>query len=285
MPNLYKSKLTTVLVRFVKTAPLLVFASIGFRLLFILLQVASIWFVFGWIGGSVNPFIMKLVGMPVGSYVYPCIGALGFIGSTFFLLIGKICSLKATFKFENYIVKNNINMKSSVTKGDLKNLVKLMISVIDVMVPISLIVAVSALWVFITPYMLILIFLMLCLGIWLIRKGVGFSAKRYKTTPTRKNIDSYVGSDEHIGFYKMLLLPNYIMLASMSIIAVAIVSSLIATKIYFSSYGEQIGYMAILTGVAFLQMRSFSTIIVRAGAYNKSLSLIYNAVFSKKVSK
>lgn len=283
MLNLYKSKLAPVLVSFVKSAPILILSSMGFRFLFIVLQVASIWFIFGWVGGHVNQHILNLVELSVDSYIYPCIGALGFIGSTIFSLFSKICALKATFRFERSIVEQNVNLNVVMTTGDLKNIVKLMISILDVMVPLGLIVAVSAIWVFITPYMLILILFMLFLGVWSLKKGVGFSAKRYRPISTRNKLDSYVGSEEHLSFYKILILPNYITLVLMTIIAVAIVASLVATKLYFASHGGQVGYMAILTGVAFLQMRSFSSIILRAGAYNKSLLAVYNVLIAKKV--
>ena len=108
-----------------------------------------------------------------------------------------------------------------------------------------------------------------------------FSAKRYRPVVTRSKLESYVGSEEHFGFYKILLLPNYITLALMTIVAVSIVLSLIATKLYFASHGSQVGYMAILTGVAFLQIKSFASIILRAGAYNKSLTAVHDAVTAK----
>ncbi|TBU81919.1 hypothetical protein DNK06_05205 [Pseudomonas daroniae] len=281
MLNFYKSKLAPVLVNFVKAAPILVTASMGFRFLFIAMQVASIWFIFGWVGGHVNSYIVSFVGVSVESYIYPCIGAIGFICSTVFSLFSKMCALKATFKFEGVVVEKSIADKSPMTKGDLKNIVKLMISVLDVVVPLGLIIAVSILWAFITPYSLMIFVFIACSGIWLLRKGVIFSAKRYKPVSTRNKLDSYVGSEEHLGFYKVLLLPNYIALVIISIISVSIVLSLIATKLYFSSHGSHVGYMAILTGVAFLQIKSFASIILRAGAYNKSLAAVHGVLVSK----
>lgn len=282
MHSFYKSKLAPVLVSFVKSAPIFVLASMGFRFLFIGMQVISIWFIFGWVGGSVNQQVLDLVGLPVSSYIYPCIGAAGFICSTVFSLFSKICALKATFKFERAVAEKSMVLKAILTKGDLKNIVKLMISVLDVVVPLGLIFAVSVLWAFITPYTLILAFFILLSGVWFLRKGVGFSAKRYKPVPTRIKLDSYVGSEEHLGFYKILLLPNYITLVLITIVAVSIVLSLIATKLYFASHGSQVGYMAILTGVAFLQIKSFASIILRAGAYNKSLAAVHDVVVAKK---
>lgn len=275
MLEFYKGKLFYVLFVFLKTAPILALASIGFRLLFIIIQVASIWFIFGWVSGQVNPYAAQFIGLPAESYVYPCIGALTFFGSTIFSLLSKICGLKATFKFEKLITEKINEVENSLTKGDLKNIVKLMIGVLDVGVPLLLIVVVSVLWILITPYTLILIALILLGGMWLLKKGVGFSAKRYRSAMPGNKLDEYLNSSEHQGFYKILLLPSYVTLVLMSVIAISIVLSLIATKLYFTAQGEQIGYMAILTGVAFLQMRSLSSIIVRAGAYNKSLASVY----------
>lgn len=263
---------------------MLVLASMGFRFLFIAMQVVSIWFIFGWVGGHVNPHVLELVGLPAESYVYPCFGALGFICSTLFSLFSKVCALKATLKFERFIVEKNTTLQIALNKGDLKNIVKLMISVLDVVVPLGLITAVSVLWALITPYTLILVLFILLFGVWFLKKSVGFSAKRYKLVSVRNRLDSYMGSEEHLGFYKILLLPNYIALVLVAIIGVSIVLSLIATRLYFASHGSQVGYMAILTGVAFLQIRSFASIILRAAAYNKSLAAVHSVVTAKKVT-
>lgn len=282
MLSLYKSKLVPVLVGFVRSAPILVLTSMGFRFLFIAMQVLSIWFIFGWVGGSVNEHVLDIIGLPAASYVYPCIGAAGFIASTAFSLLSKICALKATLKFEQVVVEKSIALGAIVTKGDLKNIVKLTISVLDIVVPLGLIFAVSVLWVIITPYILILLVFILFLGVWFLKKGVGFSAKRYKPVAVRNKLDSYLGSEEHLGFYKILLLPNYIALVLIAVIAVLIVLSIIATKMYFDLHGTSVGRMAILTGVALLQIKSFNSIILRAGAYNKSLTAIHGVLVTKK---
>lgn len=113
MHSLYKSKLAPVLVSFVKSAPILVIASMGFRFLFIAMQVVSIWFIFGWVGGSVNQYVLNLIGLPATSYIYPCIGAAGFISSTVFSLFSKICALKATFKFELAVAEKSVALKAT----------------------------------------------------------------------------------------------------------------------------------------------------------------------------
>ncbi|WP_313055167.1 hypothetical protein [Pseudomonas lopnurensis] len=261
---------------------MLVLTSMGFRFLFIAMQVLSIWFIFGWVGGSVNEHVLDAIGLPAASYVYPCIGAAGFISSTLFSLLSKISALKATFRFEKVVIEQSFANGFVLTKGDLKNIVKLMISILDIAVPLGMIFAVSILWLFITPYTLVLLIFFIFAGIWFLKKGVGFSAKRYRVSSPRNKIDSYFGSEEHLGFYKILLLPNYITLVLVAIVAVSIVLSIIAAKLYFSSHGSQVGYMAILTGVAFLQIRSFGNVVLRAGAYNKSLAAVHEVLFAKK---
>jgi len=285
MLSVFKSKLAFVLLFLLKSAPVLSVSSMGFRFLFLGTQVVSIWFIFSWVGGSVNQYVMMLVGLPETSYVYPGIGAAGFIGSTIFSLLSKVCALKATYKFEKELVKKNEIANEKLTKGDLKNIVKLMVSSLDSVVPLTLITCVSVLWVAITPYVLILIFLVFLAGLWFVKKGVGISAKRYKSVTTRSKLDSYIGSEEHSNFYKILLLPSYLTLALISVIAISVTTSLIATKVYFASHASPIGHMAILTGVAFLQIRSFISIILRAGAYNKSLTAIYRVLASKQDSE
>lgn len=282
MLSLYKSKLVPVLISFVRSAPILVITSMGFRFLFIAMQVLSIWFIFGWVGGKVNGHVLDIIGLPAVSYVYLCIGAAGFISATLFSLLSKISILKATFKFERVVVEQSLVNGVIVTKGDLKSIVKLIISIMDVAVPLGMILLVSALWLFITPYSLLLFVFFILVGTWFLKKGVGFSAKRYRVVSARNKINSYFGSEEHLAFYRILLLPNYITLISVVIVAVSIVVSIVAAKLYFASHGGQVGYMAILTGVAFLQVRSFGNVVLRAGAYNKSLAAIYDVLIAKK---
>ncbi|MDT4878299.1 hypothetical protein FQZ97_1138890 [compost metagenome] len=130
-----------------------------------------------------------------------------------------------------------------------------------------------------------MVFILAALGGWVSKKGVIFSARKYKALHSKGKLDEYLGGGEHLSFYRILLLPSYISLVAIVIVSVSIVLSMIATKIYFSSHGLSIGHTAILTGVAFLQAKSMTSIILRAGAYNKSLSAIYNVISSRSVAK
>lgn len=282
MRSFYKSKLAPVLMSFLKAAPMLVLTSMGLRVLFISIQVISIWFIFGWVGGNVNQHVVNSLGFSASSYIYPFLGAGGFIASSFLSLLSKVFILKAAFKFEGNIVKSYSESKVPLTKGDMKNVVKLVISVTDTVVPIALIVIASVMWAFITPYVLVLVFLLFIVGVWLLKKGAIFSAKRYSPTKSKIKIDGYVGSEEQSNFYKALILPNYISVAVIAVVSISIVASLVATKIYFATHGSKIGHMAIITGVAFLQMRSFSGIILRVGAYNKSLAAVHSVIVHEK---
>ncbi|MCM1566297.1 MAG: hypothetical protein NC238_10185 [Dehalobacter sp.] len=278
MRNLYKSKLMPVLIYFFRAAPLLFLASLGCRLFFILLQMASIWIVFSWVSGSVNAYFLEIVGQPADSYIYPGVGAAGLIGSTCFSLLSKMLALESTYKFEAKIVERNSSLHFPLTKGDLRNIVKLMISVLDIIIPLMLIVIVACLWTVITPYTLLIVGLVLFIGAWASKQGVKFSANSFKNITATGRLNEYIGGHEHRRFYKILLLPNYVSLVIISMVSVSVALSLVATKIYFTSHGMNIGHMAIITGVAFLQMKSFAGIIVRAGAYNKSLSVVHNII-------
>lgn len=263
---------------FFRTAPLLFLASLGCRLFFILLQMASLWIIFSWVSGSVNAYFLEIVGQSADSYIYPGIGAAGLIGSTCFSLLSKMLALESTCKFEAKVVERNSSLNLPLTKGDLKNIVKLMISVLDIIIPLMLIVVVACLWTAITPYTLLIFSLVLFIGVWTSKKGVKFSANSFKNITATGQLNEYIGGHEHRRFYKILLLPHYVSLVIISMVAISVALSLVATKIYFNSHGMSIGHMAIITGVAFLQMKSFAGIIVRAGAYNKSLSAIHKII-------
>ncbi|MGQ7818399.1 hypothetical protein ACUTAH_22445 [Metapseudomonas furukawaii] len=280
MRSFYKSKLASVFIEFMKASPILVIASMGFRILFLMLQALSVWVIFTWISGGVNKRLAEFIDLPADSYVYLCVGAVAFCVSTLVSLLSRVCILRGARNFERILIDKGDLSLFSVTKGDLKNIIKLLVSVADAMVPAFILVVVSLAWVYITAYAAAFVAVLLVAGVWVLKRGAAFSAKRYKFESSKRGLEGYVDSEEHRGFYSALILPSYVFAVSIFVVSCSIVLTIVAAKYYLSSHEERVSHIAILTGVAILQIRSFSGIVLRAGAYSKSLTRVYDVVSS-----
>lgn len=278
--KLFKGRLVRLFFLLMKISPISVAASLFFKGLFLLAQILSITTIFSWSMGHVRPALVGLTGYPPDSVIYPCLAACCFVASSIFLLISKKVALSATMSLEKLILSHYIpGKKTCLTPGDLNNIVKLMLSLLDSIVPIALIFCVSVAWGYIEPFTVVIVLLIVVFFIWLMRKGVSFSAGRYREVKSSSGIESYYGSERHVRFYKILILPQYISIASTTVVSLALVFSIISAKIYLENHSSLPAKLMLVTGVAFLQSRSFVGIVLRAGAYNKSLVAVTSVLF------
>jgi hypothetical protein len=281
MVNLFKSKLISLFIVLFRTSPFFVLASMFFKGLFLLTQVVSLMLIIGWAMGSVRAVIVEVIGVPPESVLFPCIGAAGFVLSTLFSLFSKQCALKATSAFETHILGKFDPNDHSLSSGDLNSIVKLMISIVDSVVPIVLILGVSVAWAVVKPYSVLIILILMSLMFWIIKKGIRFSSKRFRLKMIRPDIKDYVESDQHERFYGILLTSHYISIGMTIIISISLVISLVTAKEFLDFNSGYAARLLLVTGVAFLQARSFVGIIMRTGAYNKSLVTVHNIMSSR----
>lgn len=271
MNNIFKGKIVHILSILIKSSPQSVFFSMLFKALFLITQVASIGLIMSWALGHVKPFLVDIVGNDIDSIIYPSIGAFGFVASSVFSFFSKYFALKSTYNLEKKIIDRLVYSDTKLIPGNLKNVVKLMLAIVDNVVPIILLLGVSLVWAYIVPYSIIFVFLLLVAWLWILRRGVGISAKRYAGKRSRISVEEYIESEEHAQFYKILILPNYIFILLLFIISVSLVFTLsIAKSVIIDSSGVST-YLILLTGIAIIQTKSFVGIVLRVGAYNKSL--------------
>lgn len=274
----FQSKLLRLIILLIKTSPGLTSVSIFAKAAFLLSQLASILLIFSWINGSVPAMLVNLVGLPKASNGYAFIGAAGLISSSVLALLSKKYALQAILQVEKKILSEMSFSGVKVNKGDLKNMVKVLLSVTDVIVPIMLMLAVVIAWSIVTPYSMFAIAVLAVLALLLMKKGVSFSAKRYQPSKIRTQLSEYFGSDEHRSFYRILIMPNYIGVAMLSLIAGGIIFSVLAARVYLDGHETYAHILIIATAVSFLQARSFVGIILRTGAYNRSLGKVVDVL-------
>jgi len=285
MRDIFNSKLGGVLVALLRTSPLFLFISLLLKLSFLVLQVGSIWVIIMWVSGKVEPMLVDLIGVPPVSIIYPIVGGVGLVLSAILSLFSKMTALKAIYRFEGRVSEWGQSKEVKLSIGDFRNIVKLMLGLVDVLVPVLLIVLVVTAWIALLPYISIFFALLLLGGVYLLRKGVIISARLYRPGRRIRLYSEYVGSDEHDRFYNILLLPQYISVAIFGAVSLLIVFSVVMVKLHVTDSSGFLGILTIATAMAILQMRSFVSVIVRAGAFNKSILAFSETVYgSKKVS-
>ncbi len=273
---LLNGKLVSLIVLLLRTSPGTTLVSIVAKAAFLLMQLASILLIFSWINQSVPEPLIALTGFQANSNGFALMAAAGLVLSSAMALLSKKMALKGTVKVERVIIGRLGERPNGLQKGDLKNIVKVLLSVTDVIVPMMLMVAVVATWIIITPYSAVAIGGLAVVALPLMKKGVSFSAKRYKPGKARIPLPDYLDSDEHLSFYKIMIMPNYIGLAMFTLISFGIILSVMAAKVYFDGQETFAHLLIIATAVAFLQARAFVGIILRTGAYNRSITKVYD---------
>lgn len=248
---------------------------------FLVVQLGSIWLIFYWVTGNVPSALVEKTGVPVESYFYAFLGAGLLFLSSLLGLASRFVALKATLRLEKVILAEVRAKEFPLLPGDLKNIVKVMLSLIDITVPVLLIIAVIVCWSLVLPYSLLAVLVLLVIGFVAIRSGVGYSAGKYRRTGKRVSIAEYLSSNEHISFYRVLLLPNYISMVIFGVISISIVLSVYIARQYFDGGSWYTDLLMIATAITFLQMRSFAGIIQRVGAYSDSLAKIDKILLPK----
>lgn len=281
MVGFFKGKMFRLVFRLLRVSPGYFILSMLLKLLFLATQVIALGIIFKWVGGSVNHYLVSIFGLDSNSYFYPILGSVIFILSSVFSFLSKFSALKSINKLEHLIVEKSIENSSLVTVGDMKNVAKLMVHFVDILVPFLLFVFVSMVWVYIAPISLFIFSTLFLLMLWLIKKGVRFSSKRYGKRSGKIELCDYLGSEDHIRYFKILLMSNYVTAIVFPLISLLMILSMFGASYYADRLGDNTGKIIILTAVALLQSKAFVGITLKLGSCYRSLVSI-DSVFSLK---
>lgn len=273
--------LPSLIVLLFRVAPALVVLSMGLKVAFLVVQLGSVWLIFYWVTGSIPDPLVDSIGFPVESSIYALLGAGCLFFSSLLGLASRYIALKATFSLERSLLSIREPEGLRLLPGDLKNIVKVILSLIDITVPMLLIVSVVVCWALVLPYSLAAVIVLLFVGCYAIRGGIRHSAVKYRQPKSRVTVAEYLKSQEHVSFYRILLLPSYISTVIFAVISISIVLSVIIARHFFDGGTWYTDLLIIATAITFLQMRSFAGIIQRVGAYKISLGKI-NKLLSQK---
>ena len=200
MPLIFSNSVSRLVALLFRVSPVQVILSMFLKVVFLATQLGSIWLTFYWVSGSIPPALVSSSGIPSESNIWAFIGAGGLFLSSLISLMSKALALKATFRFEKVILESGRIEEVSLLPGDLKNGVKVLLSLIDVTVPILLIVSLVVFWAIVNPYSILVIAALFFIGVFALKKGVSFSAGKYVRTGKRARITEYLASDEHNAF-------------------------------------------------------------------------------------
>jgi len=244
-----------------------IFISLFFRATSSVLQMGAMWLVIYWVNGNLPIVLVEIINLDQESLIFPVVGSLFLILSAVLSLLSKLFGITAVKKFEKKISNDDIKINSS----DYRNVAKLLLSVIDVIVPAVLLTTVVILWSLEYAWLIILAVLLGFLGIWILKKGVSYVSPFYVIKP-HNNKSGYLHSAERIRFYKILMVPQYISMAVFLAISIILVAVAIASKSYVDISSGFHSLLVIMTIVSLLQLRSFVGLMVKMGAYKGNVA-------------
>jgi len=265
MKKLFDTKVVVLVKLMLRLTPLQLFFSLFLKASFILLQISAIWIMVSWIGGKVLPRVQEVVGLDSSSYIYLAIAACALILASACSFGAKLVSLHCVKKAEIY-VSQLAGKSAGLLASDFRNLSKFLMSIIDAFMPLTFIVSVVIAWIVVVPAALLPLTVVAIFIVFCFKKAVGFSAKTFRRGKREAATQEYIGSVEHQQFYRILMVPHYISLATYSLIAVGMVIVLIAIKRFTIEHLE-LGLLPIASALALLQFKSFAVLLVRYGAY------------------
>ena len=249
-----------------------VFLSALFKSMFITAQAASLWLLIGWARGALPDFVVRLHIIEDESALYPFFCSLVFIASAFFSLFSKFLCIRSVQNLEaDLFFRINTDFPSS---SEWRNVAKLMISIVDSVIPLLLMIIVLSAWVVIFPVLFLPILFALLILLAIPAAGVKLTKKAFNMPRKRVNKDSYLGSPEYARFYRLLINPQIITVGVYGV--VAIVVSLVAylMKTYPVEI-DGIEALPLITIIAFLQMKSMIGLIVRWGVYSDCALVVH----------
>lgn len=273
MKSLLKGNIFFMVRLLIKKNPFAVPSVILLKMMFILFQVSSIWLLISWIGGNVIPIAKNFLGVGSSSFIYPVISSCLFILSAVALAFSRYVGLQCIGNLELFV--SSIAGGDKVTISDYKSLTKLLLAIIDALTPLFFMLCVIIAWAIIYPLLIPFIFFLFVMMLLLVRKGVGFSAKKLKSTLPKVGANEYIGSGQYVLFRSILMLPQYIIVVVYSAIAIFLIIFSVFIKNYFEEGSVHgLSFLLVVTALAFLQMKSFVTVLVKLGAYNSSAAKI-----------
>jgi len=277
MKGLLDNSLLSLLNHLFFKAPFYVISAVGFKGLFLLFQISSIWIMVSWVNGTMLPVLKDIIQLDDSSYVYLAIGWLLLISSSVSSLLSRWLALRAVRKLEQHV--GDRVESGALLVADYRNLTKVMLGVIDAVVPFIFITGVLVAWLILQPGLFFPIIVLVVFVAFLFRKGVSFSAAKFKNKGTRVKPEDYLGSGQHKNFYQILMVSQYISLTVYVLIATGIVGVLVIIE----SLGRlhTIGLLPVATAIALLQFKSFVGLLVRLGAYIESIVKTSAALESK----
>ncbi len=276
---LAKGKMLRLVFLLFVTSPIFVFLSMFLKCSFLFCQALSLTVIMKWAGGSVYPIFTEYLGYEGSSYVYPAFAALVFALSSVFSLFSKVFAIRAIKKVEYKIVSKFSGSSYPLSVGDLKNVVKLLLHFVDIVVPALLLFFVSLAWMYVSVSAVAIVLTIIVFMIFLVRFGVRYSSKKYQYKRGKHKVEEYVSSEEHDSYLSVLLMSNYTTAVIVPVSAFLMVLGMVGVHYYSVELGEHANKLAALTAVALLQAKAFVGMTLKMGSCYKSLVAVDLVLF------
>lgn len=254
-----------------RCAPFEIIAILLLSAAFLIFQVMSLWLIISWFGGEVLQPVKEVFGFESESNVYPVIAAICLVMASLMYLLAKLLTVnsidKSIKKIEGRIPTGIVSPSSY------KSLSKLMLALVDSLVPLVFILAVCIYWVALLPFLAPFIFLVLILIYFNFKKLIEYASKAVHRKVIIKKGTMYVGGEDHAALRKVMLLPAYINVSIYLIIGCLIN----ITAVFSGEYtleNDTLNILLIITAVAIFRLKSFVGLVIKIGAHRRSTEKI-----------
>jgi hypothetical protein len=278
LKTLYKGNLSYLYFLLLRLAPLRLIWVFLFKVLFILFQVSAISLIVSWYRGHIPDLLVTWIAVPTESNVYPGVSASLLVFASFCSLLARKLSLSSILKVEKYIEER---IGETLKPSTYKSIVKVLLSMIDLLVPLVFIAAVSIVWLVLYPVSLVPVLFFVFIFVLVMKRTALISIGVMKKDGGRSDAE-YISSGEHDKFFRILMLPQYLNFAIYLLMAALIFVLAVFIKNYFV-YSHQLMILSIVTALAVLRLKSFLGIIVRIGAYYRSIADTVKLLKQKKI--
>lgn len=265
---------------FFKKSYIFVFVAVVFRAGGIACQATSISLLVGWLANNVPEVLLITFGIQSDNLVIPLFAAGVFFLSSVSAILSKIITLRGVHNFEKYIfLEKNL---SKITIAEFGGLTKVLLAVVDSIMPLVFLVIVCFLWILKFPILLPVMIAFILSVIFLGRSAISFVVKSHRSNVDRLKSErslakevvySKAASDRAL--YKMIILPQYLSIFIYFVIAALLVTSIVMMKQFPVTEQDLLSrFLPIGTLIAALQLKSIISLITKVGIFSDLIGRI-----------
>ena len=271
-----------------ETYVFIVFASF-LRIASLIMQAMSVGLLLSWLLDSLPEIINEYISNSVPHYLIPIVSVLIFFCSSILTVLSKKITLHAIFLFEKYVFL--VKSVEDISLHEYGGIARVLLSLVDALVPLLLILLVGSLWVYQYPSSTSYIVLFLLLTGAGIAAIIDYISTKHEGSVEKSRAERRLPKNEILKiqddrryFYRIIILPQYTSVLMYFVVSLIIAASLVFIKEYYSEEkGLLSSFLPLLTIVSILQLSSMVTLLMRVGMFRELIGKLVLAISNQNL--